>query len=435
MNQMRADIARLQDEVAVLRRRDSTSQQTERDQGLAMPSPQVAGPSANRLPIPSLPIGANHYQQQPQVRAGAVQSPVRGRTTTAPYVAYTAPTTAWPANHSSAMALLPGANHNHHPAVAAVPPAFASTTGYQPLPSYYVPPRANHLGSPYAVGPGTPYVAIPAPQESLADLDPPGQPVIVPAAPRVLPESLTRPTMTYPISHERPTASAIRIVPTSSAMGLAAAFPLGIPSLSATSALPTSLLPPHLDLAAAAPVLAPPAPTATLAPATGATGLQLSPASRYHVLLGSPPAGGSATISPTQPMLTGVLWGAPRSGSAAAGTTFLAHGPQQGLGPASTGSPHGSSGVQLYQHQAPHHSSLIGHGNGLTLFSGAGGSGGGEVGDRNESRRPSLGQQSVTDWQALLEDSTRFSPSATPVSLGDGTPSVASFSHVRMPTD
>lgn len=398
---IRDEVASLRDEVAVLRATQART--TAPPDPPSSPTPVarfalplaagVAPPSReNRLPIPSMPIGANHSRPPPPV------TPARPRPDAGNLVSYGSPVTLYPTNHTAA-ALLANpdyagtANGGPLPAPVAAPPPFYPVPG-----NYYVPPRGNHLPNPYAVQPiATPNVAYGAPPPpnhplgtSADELDCPGDVVAAPPSSWSTAPS-TRPSLTYPISHERPAASAMPPAPSS-----VPAFVHAFPAVVAPAPAPAYDAAP-LTVAPTATLVAVPSATPRWYPPQGFEPYALqqvptamSPA--YRVVTGgrapsTPSASrvegaGAAGPRATATSAPGMLWSVPRAG---------------GYGQPGDGGLGGNGHRDGHGMQHQHHLALEGlggaPGNGLQLFSGAG-----------SSRRPSL-QQSVTDWQAMLEDS------------------------------
>ncbi|GAA5860707.1 hypothetical protein JCM3774_006260 [Rhodotorula dairenensis] len=426
---IRAEVASLRAEVASLRQtqmRNTTAPPVTP----ASPAPTatytlplaagVAPPSlANRLPIPSMPIGANHFRRPPPpVTPVTPVTPTRPRTDAVNLVSYGSPVTLYPTNHTSAALLAnpdyaaASGNGGPLPAPTAAPPAV-----YPPPASYYIPPRGNHLPNPYAVQPtAAPNVAYgappppPNPQSGTPadDLDCPGDVIV--AAPSSWYATPPRPSVAYPLSHERPDPGASAMPPPPPPPAAPSTAPSCVHSFPPATAV-VAAVPPH-----AAPLTV--APTATLVAVPSATPRWYPPQGfeayephhvptavpQYRVVTRSPSApamgggdlAGATTTRLTSTSAPGMLWSVPRAGG---------HGPQGSGGSGGNGLEHGT-GMQQQPYLA-----LAGlggpYGNGLTLFSGPG-----------SSRRPSL-QQSVTDWQAMLEDSPpqrfRTPPSRTPV--------------------
>ncbi|GAA5977484.1 hypothetical protein JCM10908_004993 [Rhodotorula pacifica] len=413
---MRAELANLRDEFALFRQAQARTTTASDPQPTTIPAttigqplPLAAGvapPSlANRLPIPSMPIGANHYH-----RAQA-HGPLRPRTDTNNLVSYASPVSVYPYNHGAA-ALLGNSNSNHTnsgvPPVAG--PVGAPPPMYPVMPSYYVPPRGNHLSNPYAVhpmpAPNVAYGQLPPNhnhEASLDALDPPGEVV---ANPSPWYTTATRPALSYPISHERPSASgsasALALpAPSATAMPYVGTFP----SAAATPIATAFTVPPAAILGGAPlpPPVAPsfPQPTASIAP-TSALQLyeqqrQVPVTPQYRVLLGQQPTPSASAQHPMVTSTPGMLWSVPRIGAPSS---------QGGNG---VDLSHDNTGMLALSSLGGVREDLIpgsGDGNGLMLFGGgAGGS----------SRRSSV-QNSlpVTDWQALIEDATARSPRVTP---------------------
>ncbi|GAA5969509.1 hypothetical protein JCM8115_000412 [Rhodotorula mucilaginosa] len=414
---MRADVASLRAEVAQLREAQTRT--------VAPPDPPattavpllplaagVAPPSlANRLPIPSMPIGANHFRQAPV-------TPTRPRPISDATATYPTPTSVHRNNLPAAA--LPGYSDPPTSATGggvpvAVPVAVSSTS-----PGYYFSPSGVHAppnpytvqpvpaaSAAYAVPPSNNNHTVPPLDCPLAPLDCPLAPLdcplqVVAAPPSSWYATPTRPFLTYPISHERPAASAMPAAQASPAasLPLMVTFPTGAaappapdppsfavpmsiaPTVSSTTLPPTALpwVPAHVSgLYEQQPLRTPAAP-------------------QYHIVTGgrsvSAPAPTTAAVEGAvvlhQPSASapGMLWSVPRaSGSGQRNGT-------NGLG----------SGLQQHHHNLVLEENLgsAASANELAMLSGGG-----------SSRRPSL-QRSVTDWQALIDGADDLAPTQEP---------------------
>ncbi|GAA6024848.1 hypothetical protein JCM8202_006024 [Rhodotorula sphaerocarpa] len=398
MVNLRAEMEDLRQEVARLRQgQQSAESAAQGSSPTSSPSSATAANSPPLLPIPSLPLGANHHRQRPG-GAAAGASDFRPHPTSVPFLSYSAPASVYPPGNGAAFApYAAAAAHNGQRNSSGLPPGMP--TIMPPIPNYYVPPRMNHLASPYAV---STLPAYPAPPTSRAPLDAVDCP-----APGVPPMTspLERPSLSHPVSYERPVASALPFVPVHSAMP--------VPSVLPPAALASSVIAP----AGPTPTVANLSPIATTGVPVPGNGLdangRATATPQYYVLLGD-----HSQHAPAAPAPTGVLWSATNpmptlgasmsgrnnKGSAAGfghGSAFSATSPTiggtiLGLGSGSGGGGGGGNGG----------SSAGGGGNGsrTPTASGAGGGRLGLQGDVAGGRRPSL-QHGVPDWQTLLEDS------------------------------
>ena len=398
---MRAEVASLRAEVAQLRQaQPRTVAPPNPPTTTAVPPLPLAGgvapPSlANRLPTPSMPIGANHFRQAPV-------TPTRPRPNSEATATYPTPVSVHRNNHPAA-ALLENSDPPTSATGGGVPLAVPVTVS-PTTPSYYFSPRVVHPPNPYAVQPmpagSAGYAVPPSNNNHATSLDCPLQ--VVAAPPSSWYATPTRPSVTYPISHERPAASAMPVAQANpgASLPLMASFPTGAAAPAAAPDPPSFAVPMSIAPTVSSTTLPPaalPWPPAHVSRLYEQQHLPTAAAPQYHVLTGgrsisapSPTTAavqGAVVLHPTSASAPGVLWSVPRaSGSGQrSGTNGLGNGLQQ------------------------HHHNVVLEGNlgsdaaanDLVMLSGNG-----------SSRRPSL-QQSVTDWHALI-DGDEFAPTQQP---------------------
>lgn len=404
---MRADVASLRAEVAQLRQAQTRTVSPPAPPTIAavppLPlAPGVAPPSlANRLPIPSMPIGSNHFGQAPV-------TPTRPRPNAEAMAAYPTPSSVHRNNHPAAAAGLSGNSDCPTSPTGGGVPLAAPVANSPTTPGYYFLQRGVHPPNPYATQPmpatSAGYGVQPSNNNHAIPLDCPLQAVAAP--PSSWYATPTRPSLTYPISHERPAASVMPVAQANPGplLPLMASFSTGAAAPDPPSfAVPMSI-PPTVSSATLPPATLPWLPV-HVSGLYEQQNLPTQAAPQYHVVTGgrsisapSPTATveGRAVLHPTSASAPGVLWSVPR-----------ASGPGQPSGTNGVG----SGGLHQHQQQQRHQPNLVlgenlgndASANELVMLSGGG-----------SSRRPSL-QQPVTDWQALIDgDGDDLAPTQQP---------------------
>ncbi|GAA5985293.1 hypothetical protein JCM10908_002608 [Rhodotorula pacifica] len=306
ITRMGAELESLRNEFALIRQAEArTTPATTTEQPLPLAPGVAPPPHANRLVIPGMTIGTNHLHR--------IQVPFRPRIDTNNLVSYASPVSVFPYDYDAAALL---GDRNSDRANAAAGPVGAPPPMYPLMPSYYVPPRGNHLSHPYAVhpmpAPNVAYGQLPPNRKyeaSLDALDPPGEVVDTTLSNRH--SAATRPALSCPISNERRSASGSTNalsphMPSTSAMPLIGSLPPAVttPVATAISAPPAVI---RQDHASSRPIPGYFAhSTANIDPTTAFAALyeqqrQLPATPQYRVLLGQQPS--PAAVADWQAMI------------------------------------------------------------------------------------------------------------------------------------